>query len=97
MKKVAYYYGVNTPAHAFFGLDDLHPTDNTVAAQQCAAAVEGLRWPLIVKHHSGYSSIGMGRDCKVESVEELLPQVRGHGHSSAAAECKDLAFSTRAH
>jgi hypothetical protein len=76
MKKVAYYHGVNTPAHAFFGLHDLHPTDHTVAAQQCAVAVEGLRWPLIVKHHSGYSSIGMGRDCKVENVEELLPQVR---------------------
>lgn len=76
MKKVAYYYGVNTPAHTFFGLEDLHPTDDTVATQQCAAAVEVLRWPLIVKHHSGYSSIGMGKDCRVESVGELLQQVR---------------------
>lgn len=46
---------------------------------QVTDAVEGLRYPLIVKHHNGYASVGMGRDCKACTPEQLVAQVRGPG------------------
>ncbi|MEW5305757.1 MAG: hypothetical protein WDW36_008276 [Sanguina aurantia] len=64
MKKMAYYYDIPVPAWAFvYTLQDL--------TQQVAH----LRYPLIVKHYNGYSSVGMSRDSKVDSPEALQRQV----------------------
>ncbi|GAX84410.1 hypothetical protein CEUSTIGMA_g11832.t1, partial [Chlamydomonas eustigma] len=74
MKKIAYYYGLDTPGWAFLYHVDM--SDDSVAALQVREATDGLTYPMIVKHHNGYSSIGMGRDCKVHSMQELVVQVR---------------------
>ncbi len=40
----------------------------------------GLRFPLIVKHPSGYSSVGMTKESKVTNEAELRQQVRSLRH-----------------
>jgi hypothetical protein len=42
---------------------------------QVTDAAEGLQYPLIVKHWNGGNSVGMGKDCKVADVKQLVAQV----------------------
>ncbi len=65
MKRVCHAWGVRTPA-------GLEVTD----AAGIERAGETLRFPLIVKHPSSYSSIGMTRESRVESPAELARQAR---------------------
>lgn len=60
MKLVAHYYGITTANHVV-----LEPGDDIES--KCV----GLRFPCIIKHISGYSSVGMDRTCKVVSMPEL--------------------------
>lgn len=64
MKMVAYYYHIKTANHALISVGD-----------DVAKACENLCFPVIIKHMSGYSSIGMDKDCKVFTMEELVPRV----------------------
>jgi D-alanine-D-alanine ligase len=64
MKKAAYYAGVNT-ADFVFAYD-------MVDVERAA----GLSFPVIVKHHNGYSSIGMTRASKCENMEEARVQAK---------------------
>lgn len=49
-------------------------------SRQLQADVEGLvshlRYPMIVKHYNGYSSVGMGPDSRVDDLASLRVQVR---------------------
>ncbi len=63
MKLVCHYWGIKTPAYVFARTD---------ADIDRAAAV--LRYPMIVKHASSYSSIGMTRDSRVTSPDALRVQ-----------------------
>jgi len=65
MKMMAYYYGVSTPAFTFAYDDD----DIEEAAQH-------LRYPMIVKHYNGYSSVGMTRESRVTNKEQLFFMAR---------------------
>lgn len=65
MKMMAYYGGIPTAAYAVLETDD-HAT----IREQCAH----LRFPVIVKHISGYSSVGMTKDCKCITMEDLVPR-----------------------
>ncbi len=70
MKRAVAAVGVATPAW-------IQISDPAAASRSAdLAAAEGLRYPLIVKHPSGYSSVGMGRDSRVERPEDLEAQVR---------------------
>ncbi len=71
---MAYYYDISTAPWAFVREVDMG--DDELAVQQCTEAVHGLRYPLIVKHFNGYGSIGMGKDCRCEDVEQVVKQVR---------------------
>jgi D-alanine-D-alanine ligase len=65
MKRVCRYWGVSTPAGVEVrGADELGP------------ALAALRFPLLVKHPSSYSSIGMTRDSRVETPAALEREVR---------------------
>lgn len=64
MKLVCLCYGVKTPAWAY-----------AKSPQEAEIAAKDLRFPLIVKHPNGFSSAGITRDSKVETVEELRTQV----------------------
>jgi D-alanine-D-alanine ligase-like ATP-grasp enzyme len=64
MKLVCHSYGVKTPAWAY-----------AKSPQEAEMAAKDLRFPLIVKHPNGFSSAGITRDSKVETVEELCTQV----------------------
>lgn len=64
MKVVCHYYGITTAKHVV-----LEPGDDVAA---CCAS---LRFPVIVKHISGYSSVGMDRTCKVAAMPELVKRV----------------------
>lgn len=65
MKMVAHYYGIKTANHALIDAED-----------DIELACANLRFPLIIKHMSGYSSIGMEKDSKVFSMQELIPRVK---------------------
>ncbi|CAI7926141.1 unnamed protein product [Closterium sp. NIES-53] len=63
MKIVAVYHGVPTPPwRVCYDLRDVEE------------AARVLRMPVIVKHTSGYNSVGMTRDSKCGTVEELKTQ-----------------------
>lgn len=63
MKMIAYYYGVKTPAFIFaYNENDVEE------------AVSNLRFPMIVKHYNGYSSVGMTRDSRCTTPEQLRTQ-----------------------
>lgn len=62
MKMVCFYYNIPTANHALLCVD---------AEESIATACQHLRFPLIVKHMSGYSSIGMEKNSKVFNMEEL--------------------------
>lgn len=63
-KMIAYYNGILTPRFAYV---------------ECRAEAErkcpGLRFPLLIKHPSGYSSVGMTKDCKVHNMTDLLARL----------------------
>uniref|UniRef100_A0A0A9XXH5 D-alanine--D-alanine ligase B n=1 Tax=Lygus hesperus TaxID=30085 RepID=A0A0A9XXH5_LYGHE len=65
MKLVAHYYDINTAKYALLG-----PNDNPIEA--CAH----MRFPMLIKHMSGYSSVGMDKSCKVYDMDELKARVR---------------------
>ncbi|KAL6052210.1 SET domain-containing protein-lysine N-methyltransferase, partial [Balamuthia mandrillaris] len=65
MKMMAYYYDVNTAPFVFaYNEEDIKE------------AHQNLRYPMIVKHYNGYSSVGMTKDSRVNNEEELLCQAR---------------------
>jgi D-alanine-D-alanine ligase len=62
MKMMAYYFGVNTPAYAFaYNAEDIEDATK-------------LRFPVIVKHFNGYSSVGMTAKSKCHTPDELREQ-----------------------
>lgn len=63
MKRVAHYEGVDTPAHAF-----------AFSEAGIETAIRALRTPVVVKHHNGYSSVGMTRDSLCESADAVRRQ-----------------------
>lgn len=63
MKMIAYYYGVKTPAFIFAYND-----------ADIEEAINNLRYPMIVKHYNGYSSVGMTRDSRCTTPEQLRTQ-----------------------
>ncbi|MEZ4832732.1 MAG: hypothetical protein R2873_12170 [Caldilineaceae bacterium] len=65
MKLVCHYWGIKTPAYVFAKTDD-----------DIERAAATLRYPMIVKHASSYSSIGMTRDSRVTSAEALRFQAQ---------------------
>ncbi len=65
MKRACASVGVRAPAGRFVG-----PGEDAVVA------TAALRWPRIVKHPSSYSSVGMGRDARVEDEAGLRAVVR---------------------
>eukprot|EP01012_Entosiphon_sulcatum_P013540 TRINITY_DN18777_c0_g1_i2.p1 TRINITY_DN18777_c0_g1~~TRINITY_DN18777_c0_g1_i2.p1 ORF type:complete len:339 (-),score=89.86 TRINITY_DN18777_c0_g1_i2:84-1100(-) len=59
-KMLAIYYGVGTAPYVFaYHVDDIE------------IAVKELEFPVIVKHHQGYSSVGMSRSSKCGTPEDL--------------------------
>jgi len=65
MKKIAYYYGVNTAPFIFaYGDEDIEE------------AAQNLKFPLIVKHYNGYSSVGMTKNSRCTNREELYFQAQ---------------------
>jgi D-alanine-D-alanine ligase-like ATP-grasp enzyme len=64
MKLVCHSCDVKTPAWAYVR-----------SIQEAETAARDLRFPLIVKHPNGYSSTGITRDSKVETVEQLRAQI----------------------
>jgi glutathione synthase/RimK-type ligase-like ATP-grasp enzyme len=64
MKLAAHAHGIGTPNFLF-------------ATEPAAAAVAAarLRFPMIVKHPHGYASIGMTREARVETPDQLRAQV----------------------
>ena len=65
MKHVCRAWGIDTPAYAIAERDE-----------DAERAAEELRFPLIVKHPSSYSSIGLTRKSRVETAEALFLQGR---------------------
>ncbi len=63
MKRVCHYWGIPTPAYAF--------ASDSAGVERAAAR---LCFPLLVKHPSSYSSIGMTRESRVEEVAALHGQ-----------------------
>jgi D-alanine-D-alanine ligase-like ATP-grasp enzyme len=66
MKLMAFYAGIAVPAFA-------HVTSREQIAPLCAK----LRFPVIVKHISGYNSIGMTQASKCANMEELVSAASG--------------------
>lgn len=64
MKMIAHYNKITSPQHAVIERSE-------EVAERCCH----LTFPVIVKHVSGYSSIGMTRDCKCYNMEQLENRV----------------------
>jgi D-alanine-D-alanine ligase len=64
MKQVCHYWGIQAPAGVFVS-----------AADNLEQAMDGLRYPLLVKHPNSYASVGLTRDSRVGDVEQLSAQV----------------------
>jgi D-alanine-D-alanine ligase len=60
MKRVCHYAGIETPRFVFCD-----------SASDADRAADTLRFPLIVKHPSSYSSVGMLRDSRCETLAAL--------------------------
>ncbi|GLI71228.1 hypothetical protein VaNZ11_016346 [Volvox africanus] len=74
MKKAAYFYGIQVPAWVhILG----SPGQEEIGLAEVLAPPEqgGLSFPLIVKHPSGYGSVGMTKQAKVTNEEQLRQQV----------------------
>lgn len=65
MKKVCHYWGIPTPAHLF-----------AYRPQDIETALYLLTFPMIVKHPSSYSSIGLTSASRVTTAAELFEQAR---------------------
>ena len=63
MKMMAFYGDIPTAAYAV-----LEVTDPAAIREQCSH----LNFPVIIKHISGYSSVGMTKDCKCTSMDDLV-------------------------
>jgi D-alanine-D-alanine ligase-like ATP-grasp enzyme len=64
MKRVCNFYGIQSPAGIF--VDDANTIERTLA---------GLRFPLLVKHPNSYASVGLTKESKVDSADQLRVQV----------------------
>jgi D-alanine-D-alanine ligase len=64
MKTACKHAGVQTPAFVF-----------VTTEREAENAVDRMRFPLIVKHPNGHSSVGMFRESRVETIEQLRTQV----------------------
>ena len=74
MKKVALACGVKVPAWRFvYDWEELE-TFLLEFHEEISKSGSTLRFPLLVKHFSSYSSIGLTKDSKVWNVEELKKQ-----------------------
>eukprot|EP00758_Cryptobia_borreli_P005911 Tbor_TRINITY_DN5010_c7_g1::TRINITY_DN5010_c7_g1_i1::g.14129::m.14129/K01921/ddl; D-alanine-D-alanine ligase len=67
MKMMAHYANIPTAQYAVL---DCHITPSIIR-ESC----KHMRFPVIVKHISGYSSVGMTKDCKCLNFDELIPRV----------------------
>lgn len=65
MKKVCHYWGIPTPDHVF-----------AYTLREVETAARLLRYPLIVKHPSSYSSIGLTPASRVTTATALFEQAR---------------------
>ena len=65
MKRVCHAWGIPTPAYLI-----------AHGGKDVERAADTLRFPLIVKHPSSYSSIGLTRASRVESPDALFEQAR---------------------
>ncbi len=63
MKRVCRAWDIDTPAYLI-----------ARSEADLARAVEQLRFPMFVKHHSSYASNGLTRNSKVDTVDELMVQ-----------------------
>ncbi|KAG5502036.1 hypothetical protein JKF63_04313 [Porcisia hertigi] len=61
MKLVAHYYNIATTNYAVLGPGD-----------DIESLCTGLQFPCIIKHISGYSSVGMDKSCKVYNMAQLV-------------------------
>jgi len=64
MKRVCNFYGIQTPAGVF--VEDVNNIEQLLA---------GLRFPLMVKHPNSYASVGLTKESKVNSAEQLKTQI----------------------
>jgi D-alanine-D-alanine ligase-like ATP-grasp enzyme len=64
MKRVCNFYGIQTPAGVF--IEDVKSIDQLLA---------GLRFPLMVKHPNSYASVGLTKESKVNSTDQLKTQI----------------------
>jgi D-alanine-D-alanine ligase-like ATP-grasp enzyme len=64
MKRVCNFYGIQSPAGVF--VDDVNTIERTLA---------GLRFPLLVKHPNSYASVGLTKESKVDTADQLRVQV----------------------
>jgi D-alanine-D-alanine ligase len=69
MKRVCRAWGIDTPAYAIV-------RTNGEPERAIERALDTLRFPLIVKHPSSYSSVGLTPASKVETAAQLREQVR---------------------
>ncbi|MHC5115142.1 MAG: SET domain-containing protein-lysine N-methyltransferase [Planctomycetota bacterium] len=65
MKRVCRAWGIDTPAYVIATTED-----------DLERAADTLRFPMIAKHPSSYASIGLTRDSRVETAEDLFKQAR---------------------
>eukprot|EP00474_Spongospora_subterranea_P010777 CRZ11235.1 hypothetical protein [Spongospora subterranea] len=63
MKMLAFFAGINVPAYAHVSLHD-----------NIEAVCSHLNFPVIVKHTSGYNSVGMTRDSLCRNMEDLVAE-----------------------
>jgi D-alanine-D-alanine ligase len=64
MKRVCNFYGIQSPAGVF--VDDISTLGQALA---------GLRFPMLVKHPNSYASVGLTKESKVDTAEQLRVQV----------------------
>ncbi len=65
MKRVCHFWGIKAPAYVF-------AADN----QSIELAAATLRFPLITKHPNSYSSIGLTKESRVETMADLRVQAQ---------------------
>ncbi|CEO95201.1 hypothetical protein PBRA_003967 [Plasmodiophora brassicae] len=65
MKMLAFYAGIKVP-----------PFAHVTAADNVVEVCSGLRFPLIVKHVSGYGSVGMRKESKCHNFDELHKEAK---------------------
>jgi D-alanine-D-alanine ligase len=53
-------------------------------------AVKGMRYPMIVKHHDSYASVGMSRKSRVENAEELRVQFDAMSEQFGSARIEEF-------